>query len=184
MPSANETEHFLLAFHQSFSVAQLEQFISQIPHGAYVDETFADKIQQHLGVHTMIRDDLVIRTESEFRSTLMAPGTSWMLSPVRSNGYTGHTIIVTNNHWFDSALECAKSGTGIDMRLPGWPSAITVAYEWDCWNCANLRQVFLPGCDSYLCGCGVRLTRVADIAQHNVTKKHKKWANWRSKQVC
>ena len=29
---------FVLAFHQSFSVAQLKQFISQIPHGAYVAE--------------------------------------------------------------------------------------------------------------------------------------------------
>lgn len=82
--------------------------------------------------------------------------------------------LLINNHWFDSALECAKSGKGIDMRMPDWPSAIDAAYDWDRWNCADLRRVFLHGCDGYLFGCGVRLTRVADIAQHNITKRHKK----------
>ena len=174
----------LLAFQNSFSMGQLAEFVRHTSHVAYLDETFSDKLTKHLGVRTVIRDDLLIATESQFKSVLMAPGTSWMLSPVSVSGYTGHTVILTNSHWFDSALECAKYGEGIDMRMLDWPSAIDVAYDWDRWNCANLRQVFLPGCDGYLCGCGVRLTRAADIAQHNITEKHKKWAKWHSKQVC
>ena len=176
----------LLAFRESFSTEKLKQFIMDTPCPAYLDETFANKMMQHLGIHTVLRDDLSISTEAEFKSTLMAPGTSWMLSPVSVNGYTGHTVILTNDHWFDSALECAKIGNGVDMRVADWPSAIDLAYDWNRWHCANVREFFLAGnvYDGYVCGCGVTVNREADAAVHNVTKRHKKWANWRSKQVC
>ena len=88
---------FLLVFRHSFSTTQIEQFTSQTPHSAYLNETFGDIVQQHLGVHTLIRDDITVQTEVGFRTILMEPGTSWMLSPVRADGYTGHTVIITNN---------------------------------------------------------------------------------------
>jgi len=77
---------FLLAFRHEFSVEQISNFIKQAPYPAYVDGTFADKIRQYMGVRTVVRDGLLITTEVEFKSIVMAAGTSWILSPVSAGG--------------------------------------------------------------------------------------------------
>ena len=169
---------FLLAFRHEFSFEQISKFIQQTPYPAYVDETFADIMRRYMGVRTVVRDDLLITTEVGFKSILMAAGTSWILSPVSVGGYTGHSVIVSGNHWFDSAHECAKVGKGVDMRIADWPS--TIPYDWKHWNCMKLRQLIMPGHHGYTCACGVRVNREADAAVHDMTKRHKKWARWRS----
>ena len=171
----------LLAFRESFPVGKIEAFLADTPDLSYLEETFADKLSHHLGVTTVVRDDLALSTESEFREIVMAPGTSWMFSPVSMNGYHGHSVVVNDGHWFDSAHESAKLGFGVDIQVDSWQN--TIPYDWNHWHCVKLRQLIMPWCHGYKCGCGVQITRTAQAVEHVRTKRHKKWANWRSKQV-
>jgi len=77
---------FLLAFRVQFPVEKLHLLIEQTPERASLDGTFADKLSKHLGITTVVRGDLAIANESQFRSVVMAHGTSWMMSPVGVNG--------------------------------------------------------------------------------------------------
>lgn len=104
----------------------------------------------------------------------MADGTSWMLSPVYESGYTGHSVVVHNGMWYDSAHNAAKSGTGVRMDFKkDWQAGMP--YAWKVWHCANLRQLFMPWSRGYVCNCGVRVNRATDAEKHPATKKHKAW---------
>ena len=104
---------FLLAFHGQFPSEKLHLPIEQISERAYLDETFADKPRKHLGITTVVRGDLAITNESQFRSVVMAQGTSWMLSPVGVNDDTGHSVVISNGTWYGAAHENAKHGCGV-----------------------------------------------------------------------
>ena len=99
-----------------------------------------------------------------------------MLSPVYESGYTGHSVVVHNRMWYDSAHDAAKSGTGVRMDYKeDWQAGMP--YAWKVWHCANLRQLFMPWSRGYdiVCNCGVRVNRPTDAEKHPATKKHKAW---------
>jgi len=51
---------FLLAFRNQYPASTIQNFIQHTPDRAYLDETFANLLRQHMGVTTEVRDDLVI----------------------------------------------------------------------------------------------------------------------------
>ena len=163
----------LLAFREAVLVEKVALFTAETPSLAYLEETFADKLSRHLSINSVVRDDLIISTESQFKEIVMAIGTSWILSPISMNGYTGHSVVVKDGHWYDSAHECAKLGCGVDMQVDGWQN--TVPYDWNHWHCVNLRQLILPSFHGYKCGCGVQITRTSQAAEHVRTKRHRGW---------
>ena len=101
-----------------------------MPNRAYLEETFVDRLPHYFGITTGVRDDLLITTEPQFRSVLMAEGTTWMLSPVCNDGYTGHAVVVSNGHWYDSAVDVAKLGRGLNMSTCDWQKDVSRAYDW------------------------------------------------------
>ena len=57
----------------------------------------------------------------------MEDGTSWMLSPVYESGYTGHSVVVHNRMWYDSAHKAAESGNGVCMDKEDWQARMPYA---------------------------------------------------------
>ena len=111
-------------------------------------------------------EDLILRAD-EFQQ-LLTPGTAWMVSPVRADGYCGHAVVIADGIWYDSAEVAPLNAT-----IEGW--AASLQYNWACWQCTDVRQLFPPWLQcGTLCACGVYLPKGADVQRHEAGKKHRK----------
>ena len=160
----------LLAFHSEFSDAD-RLLVFESSKGAMLDAWYANNLQTKLGINSANLDPT--NTAFEFTSLFNAPDMAVQFSPVYVDGYTGHTVIVKNNMWYDSAHPNAKLGNGLDMSTADWH--LTLPYKWKLWHCVNVRVLWLKGTHGIPCKCGKLISRAVDARTHSGTKVHLRW---------
>lgn len=162
----------LLAFRKQLTDTQIQSLVQNTTAGM-LDESFADQIRHNLSITAIRMGD--IKTKAEFYSRFSCGKIAWQFSPVRADGYAGHSVVVTRGVWYDSAHQNAKTGTGIGIGIPNWH--LSLPYDWD-WQCTDVRQLVFKTDHGVVCGCGIRINRQADAETHHLTKKHQKWSRW------
>ena len=129
-------------------------------------EEVCDVIRADLSGNNEPCDDTT--TQEEFQQ-LLTPGTVWMVSPVRADGYCGHAVVIADGVWYDSAQMAPLNAT-----IEGWHASLQ--YDWACWQCTDVRQLFPPWLEcarGTWCACGVYLPKAANVRRHEAGKKHR-----------
>ena len=159
----------LMAFSGEVTQAQLTRLMEKT-NSAMLDSSFADVISVELGMITIKHHD--ITTEAEFVA-MANSSVAWLFSPVRKDGYSGHSIVIRNGIWYDSAHMNAIASLGVPMVDPDWHAELP--YDWALWKCTDVRQLLLPSQHGCGCACGAQISRTSDVQPHVGGKRHKGW---------
>lgn len=160
---------FLLAFKDYLTEAQVHLLFQHTTAGM-LDEHFAKQIRDHLGVTTVKIDNIV--SKDQFYAIASCKDVALQFSPVRADGYDGHSVILARRTWFDSAHRNANNGAGISIEMCNWH--LDLPYDWD-WKCTNVRQIIFKSNHGFVCDCGVRVVGLKDSAAHFSSRKHRAW---------